>query len=176
MTDITPQRLLIQIEETRSKAAVSESTMTRMGAMNNFLALKECSQHDMNLNNAYNIIATPNLAIDGFLTFPFNFEIVEAYIFSGSSTGSGGTTNLDVKWKPQASGSYASIFSTTPKFAGGTAPAFGSANTTFADTGFTSPVLSKTQFNANDILRFDLLGAATGDVNGAYLKLFIRPR
>lgn len=175
MTAIPASRQIIQQEETRSQAAVSESTMTRMGAMNNFLALKECTAHDFNLNGAYNIVNTPNLAIDGPITYPFNFEIVAAIIYAGNGMGSSGTTEIDVKWKPETGGSFASIFSTTPKFDSTATPFDSARNGATPPTGFTAPVLAKTTFNAFDILHLDLLQAQLGPVNGVYLKLFIRP-
>lgn len=174
MTAITESRAIIQIEETRAQAAVSESTMTRMGAMNNFLALREFTQHDFNINGVYNLVTLPCIALDGFVTYPFAFEIFDVIIYSGSGIGSSGTTELDLKWKPENSGVFASIFTTTPKFNSGAA-ASSSARLGNAQTGFTSPILSKSTFAAYDTLRFDLLSAMVGDVDGAYLKIFIRP-
>ena len=174
MTAIPAARRILQQEETRSQAALSEATMTRFGAMANFLALYESTQHDFNLNGRYNIIATPYQFSDGYITYPFPFEVVDVLVFNGEENGTSGTTEIDVKWKPESSGVFATIFSTTPKFL------FSAGANQFcrignAPTGFTSPILSKTQFAAWDYLRLDVLAAASGDVRGVFVKVFVRP-
>lgn len=174
MSDITPERLMIQQEETRSQAAVSESTMSRVGGAINFINTRHIYQHDWNLNGKYNSVVTPNVGLDGFITYPFAFEIVQFMLFSGENVGSGGITEIDVKWKPELSGAFASIFSTTPKFTNA-AGANESIRIGQSRTGWTAPVLSKTEFDAYDILRFDLLQAVSGDPNGAFAKVWIIP-
>lgn len=174
MTALVGARKILQQEEVRSQAALSEATMARFGQMANFLALYELAQHDFNLNGRYNILATPYQFADGYITYPFPFEIVDILLFNGEVNGSSGTTEIDVKWKPEASGSFATIFSTTPKFA------FNGAANSFCRIGsapanFTSPVLSKSTFAAYDYLRLDVLTACVGDVRGVFAKVFIRP-
>jgi len=174
MTAIPAARRILQQEETRSQAAVSEATLTRFGAMANFLALYEASQHDFNLNGRYNIIAAPYQFGDGYITYPFPFEIVDVMLFNGESNGSSGRTVIDVKWKPEASGAWATIFSTTPKFD------WDASANSFCRIGnnpakFTRPVLSKAQFAAYDYLRLDMLEHPVGDVRGVFVKVFIRP-
>jgi hypothetical protein len=174
MTDIVGSRQFIQEEEVKAQAAVSESTMTRMGSMLNFIAAKEFTQHDFNLNGAYNIIPTPNLAVDGYVTYPFDFEIIDVLVFIGDVQGTSGTTEIDLKWRAEGGGAYASIFSTTPKFT------YLAATGLFTRVGvapahFTAPVLSKTTFAAYDAIRLDVLTAVAGAAKGCFVKLFIRP-
>ncbi len=175
MADITPQRINIQAEEVRYKAAVSESTNTRLGAAINFINYYQAKVWQFNLNGAYNNVTTPNLQVDGILSFPFAWEIVDLYIYAGNAVGSGGTTELDLKWATGAGTSYSSIFSTTPKFTSSA-----SANQTCwvgeSKTGFTTPVLNKTQFDAKDKLRIDLLQAMSGTVEGCGVAVVYRPR
>lgn len=175
MTDVTAERNLLQEEECRSNAAVSEATMTRFAAMANFLALREFTQHDFNLNGKYNMVTIPNLNVDGYVTYPFAWEIIDILLITGSANGSSGTTEIDLKWKPEASGSFATIFSTTPKFTS-SAGAGAVARIGQAAANMTAPVLSKTQFDAYDIVKLDILQAVAGTVNGCFIKLFIRPR
>lgn len=176
MTALNPVRNIIQQEETRFEAAVSEGTLGRVGETLNLISLRQCNQADFNLNGKYNIIATPFYFGDGYITYPFPWEIVDVLLFTGENTGSSGTSEFDIKWIAEAGVSYASICSTTPKYTssapvnrmcriGATPPA-----------GMTSAVLSKTQFDAYDIVKLDVLQAVAGSVNGAYIKIFTRPR
>ena len=165
---------MIQIEETRSQAAVSESVMTRVGGGINFINTAHVYQHSWKLNGFYNVGGAPNLALDGYITYPYAFEIVDVFLFNGSVIGSSGTTEVDVKWKPELSGAYQSIFSTTPK-ADSTSAAFGHIRIGQTATGFTAAVLDKSTFDPYDVLRFDLLQAMAGDPEGLELKTWIRP-
>lgn len=175
MADINPERLFIQQEETAADAAVSESTMSRVGAGINFINSYQANIWQFNVNGRYNIVPTPNNQVDGIVSFPFNWEIVYVYIYSGEAVGSSGTTTLDLKWATFTGTSFASIFSTTPKFTSSALPnqTCGNGQT---KTGFTAPVLSKTTFDAYDKIRFDLLQAQVGAVKGAGIGLVYRPR
>ena len=173
--DLSDRKFLIQQEETKFQAAVSESVMSRVGSMNNFLANRENSQHDFNLNGKFNIIATPYQFGDGYITYPWPWEIVDVFLFTGELVGTSGTSEIDVKWIAEGGVSYASIFSTTPKFTSSASPnrwvRIGQVV-----TGFTAPVLSKSTFDAYDTLRLDVLQTTVGDVNGLFVKIFVRPR
>ena len=175
MSNITPERILIQQEETKFRAAVSESTLSRVGATSNFINLYQLDTIDFKVNGPYNVSVLPNIQFDGLVSFPFKFEVLYAAIYTGPTTASSGTTELDIKWKPYASGAYASIYSTTPKF-NATAAASDLVYNGSSKTGFTVPVLSKTQFDAWDLLRFDILQGVVGNQEGCGLKLFWRPR
>lgn len=175
MADIVEERSIIQQEETAPQAAVSESTMTRVGANINFINLRQLDQVDFKLNGPYNLITPPQVHLDGIITFPFAFEISAIAISNGTNNGSSGTTELDVKWQPyDNSSAYSSIFSTTPKFTPSSAPQDLCFNGD-SKTGFTAPVLSKTTFASKDKLRVDLLQAISGTVDGAGIKIFWRP-
>lgn len=173
MTAIAPRKYTIQTEETTAQAATSESVFTRVGATNNFLAERELDQKDFNLNGLYNIIMI-NSDCDGKITYPYPFEIVTLGIYNGSINGSSGLTELDVKWKPQNSGAFSSIFTTTPKFTSAAA-ADSSCFVGQSVAGFTAPVLLKTTFAAYDQLRIDILQTVVGTVDYAGIKIFSRP-
>lgn len=175
MSQVSPERILIQQEETKFRAAVAESVLSRVGATTNFINLYQLDTIDFKVNGPYNLGTFPNNQFDGIITFPFNFEVLYAAIYTGSLTASSGTTELDVKWKPYSSGAYASIFSTTPKFTSAAAASDLVYNGS-VKTGFTAPVLSKTSFDAWDLLRFDLISGVVGNQDGCGIKLFWRPR
>jgi len=174
MADVSEERVLIQAEEVSYKSAVSEATLYRVAATNNFIAKRQLDTIDFKANGPYNRGPFPNIQFDGIVSFPFAFEIVYAMIYTGPTTASGGTTELDIKWKPYSSGGYASIFSTTPKFTASAAASDAVFNGS-SKTGFTAPTLNKTTFAAWDLLRFDLLQGVSGTQEGCGLKLFWRP-
>lgn len=174
MTQVNPERILIQQEEVAFRAAVAESTLSRVAATSNFTNLYQANMREFMINGPYASIATPNLCVDGIIKFPFPWELVDIYIYSGENTSGSGSTQLDVKWKPFASGSYASIFSTIPNFNSGAAP-FETCGLGQAKAGFVGPILSKSQFDAHDQLRIDLISAVTGGV-GCGIGITFRPR
>lgn len=148
--------------------------MSRVGATANFINLYQANMREFMINGPYGTIATPNLGVDGIVKFPFNWELIDIYIYSGEITSGSGTTEIDIKWKPFASGSYASIFSTTPKFTS-SAAVFETCGLGQTKTGFTAPVLSRTNFDANDQLRIDLMSAINTGV-GCGIGITFRPR
>ena len=178
MSDISPELFQIQQEETAPQAAVSESTMSKVGASNNFNNLFRLPVIEFRVNGPYNLIPLPNIAFDGIRHYPFAWEIGGVAIESGTSNGTSGTLELDIKWQPyDNSAPYVSIFSTTPKFDAATVTANDSCYNGDVKTGFTAPVLAKTQFNAKDKLRMDILQTpSVGDVDACGLVIFIKPR
>jgi hypothetical protein len=175
MTALTDARHLIQEEETRYRAAVSEATMSRMGQTMNFINNRQHSEKQFFLNGRYNVVPTPNLAVDGLAIFEFNAEIIGVWMFN-MFKGTSGTTELDLKWTNQSGGTFASIFSTTPKISS-TAPDFAYVGIGTSGTGLTPPALIKTQFNAGDALRLDLMSAQSGlNVASCGLIVHYRPR
>ena len=174
MADISPERKMIQQEETAPQAAVTESVMSRVGAGINFINTRHYYVKEYCVNGKYNIIL-PNLSIDGTFTYPWPFEIIDIHVRLGQATGISGLSEIDLKWKPETSGTFASIFSTTPKW-NSSAPADSSVRLGVTRTGWTTPVLSKTQFDAWDLIKLDLLQGLNGNVNSFFVTIFTRPR
>lgn len=175
MSDLTEERKNIQIEETRFKAALAQSLFSRLGAAINFINKRHYYQHDWNLNGPYNAVPAPQLAVDGFITYNFPFTIHDVQMWTGSVNGSSGITQFDIKWRPENSGSWVSIFTTMPAF-NYTAPAFTSVRVGQSVAQFDTPVLNKTDFDAYDQLRLDVIQQVGGLPEGAFLKLWMRPR
>lgn len=172
--DITPERKMIQQEETAPQAAVTESVMSRVGAGINFINTRHYYIKEYCVNGKYSLFI-PNLSIDGFFTYPWNFEIVDIVVKLGDATGTSGLSEIDLKWKPETSGTFQSIFSTTPKWTA-SAPVDSSVRLGVSRTGWTTPVLSKTTFDAYDLIRLDILQALAGPVNSFFITIFTRPR
>lgn len=173
MADIIAERKMIQQEETKPQAAVTESVMSRVGGGINFINTRHVYQHDWNLNGQYSSILIKQ-GMDSIITYPFSFQIVDVALIVGAQNGSSGQAEVDIKWRPENSGPFQSIFSTTPKFTNQAQP-FNQVRVGMSVPFMTTPTLSKTVFAAYDQLRMDLLTAPSGDVEGLFLKVWIRP-
>lgn len=192
MADLTPARRNVQLEEVQYKAAVSEATFQKLGASVNFINYYQYKHFEFGFIKAiansgsptYNTF-TPPLVISDNEEFPTNAQIV-AITLQHNTSGSGGTSELDIQWSTQNSGTWASIFSTTPK-ATSAAPSdsqwdlvYNDSTATFASvsttpTGCTVPVFSKTTFNAGDRLRCRAVTNQTGTPNGFTMRIYWRP-
>ena len=174
MSDIPPLRLNVQLEETQFRAAVSESTMQKLGGSVNFINDYQHDTKRFEINGRYPLLTTPFNAIDGLDIVLYDMEIIGAAMFVRQA-GTGSTTELDLKYATTPGGSFTSIFSTTPKIsylAGDFSWCYvGSA---FANT--TAPVLSITDLAAGNAMRCDLIGSQSGDARGCGLIIFHRPR
>lgn len=174
MTMVTPERILIQQEETKFRAAVAESLMSRVAATANHIALYQANIREFSINGAYGNGIYPVEGEDCIIRFPFAWEIVDLYIWAGQVVDGTGQTELDIKWKPFASGTYQTIFSTTPKF-DTNAVEFSTCGIGQANGGFIAPVLSKTQFDPYDQLRMDVISAISNG-EGTGIGIVFRPR
>lgn len=175
MTDLSPALKMIQVEETKDQAAVSQATLSRFGQTNNFIATRHMTSHKWDLNGKYNIVAAPQIGVDGIIDYPFDFTLVDVEMMVGSANGSSGTTEVDIKWRPRNGATWLSIFSTTPKFTSAANP-FDTISVGATLAAMTAPVLSKTTFNALDQLRLDIIQEVAGAPEGMFVKAYIKPR
>lgn len=179
MTDIAGERAIIQQEEVRYRAAVSEATGTKIGKSVNFINFYQHSEKQFFANGTYGNAPTfPQTYVDGLIVFNFNAEIINVWAFS-STPGSGGTTELDIKRSTAPGNAFTSIFSTTPKFTSAH-----SVNGVWVDsagfqpavTGVTAPVLLTTSVDQGDALRLDIITSMTGVPSNAGITVIYRPR
>lgn len=173
MSDITPVRANIQTEAVRFRTAVSESLLSAVGGSINFINDYQFDSAIFRLDGPYDIVAAPQTAVDGLWIMPFNITIFDCAIYNLVG-GSGGTTTLDILRTTGTGGSFATIFSTTPKIAS-TAGNSAYVRVGGAGTGLTAPVLSTTSLNAGDALRLDKLAVQTGGQNCGVI-IYFRPR
>lgn len=162
MTNITPSRQLLQIEELRFRAAVSEATAQRIGGNVNFFLENIYEQKTWFINGNYNILAKPFAGIDG-MEFMFNNStLIDAFMFI-KTAGNSGDTTLDIKYATAPGGSFVSIFTTPPtiNFQAGDY-AWINVGSSLAHT--TAPVLdpSATALSAGTALRCDILDMQGG--------------
>lgn len=187
---VNPLRKLIFIPGARFRSAVSEELIQRLAALNNFNALYQVDTREYFLNGSYNIVATPQTAVDGLYIFEQDYEIVNVSYFHNVA-GSGGTTELDVKISTGVGNPFNSIFTTTPKFTSAavantfalaydrTTPVTGEVWTPSAPvTGVTHGVLTATPIavTKGSAMRVDVLQAMTGDPRNTGITIFVRPK
>lgn len=180
MSDVTPERIILQTEEVSYRAAVSEATFTRVAATNNFISTYQYDTKAFYLNGRYFGKAAPQTGVDGAHIMIFNMEIIGISMFN-LVAGASGTTTLDVKRRTASGGSGTSIFSTKPSIASTAGNnAWVSRVLVPADTilenpsGTTAPVLSTTTLNAGDMITLDTFATQTGAENCG-LILYLRP-
>lgn len=125
---------------------------------------------DMKLNGAYGGTAAYT-GIDGLWIAPSNCQITNVFLYQEIG-GTAGTTDLDLKIKPFASGSFTSIFSTTPKV-DSTASDDEWCGVGDSNTGFTAPILTSLPFAVAEksAIRMDLIGSQTGSAAGVGLLI-----
>lgn len=180
MADITPRRINIQQEEVKYRAAVSEATLSRVGASTNFINEKQYDSRGFFLNGPYGNSAG-STGVDGAWGILFDIDIVGIMMFN-LVAGSSGTTTLDIRrWTATNTGNT-SIFSTKPSITfsapNNTYLFLDIANSTTLEDpvlGRTMPVLSTTQLNAGDMLTMNIDAAMTGAENCGIL-IYYRPR
>lgn len=185
MSDLARLRQNIQLEETRYGAGVSEYTLQKVGGAINFINDRQVMQFHfgiaiatVNLNTpTYSFLSTPFTNFGGPETFPYDSEIVGVSVYH-KTPGSSGTSEIDIEWAAANSGTFASIFSTTPKVAStaGGEDYFDTFANSTTPTGCTLPVLSKTNFDAGDKLRCTIESVMAGNPNGFLVTIYFKPR
>ena len=179
MADIADFRRNVQIEETRYKAAVSESSAQKIGAAVNFINNRQFDTHSFLINGDY-ALGAGTQGTDGIYICPFNMEIV-AIGFFNVEKGTSGTTTFDIHKLSASSvddgsifGTKAAIDSTALNHAFGLKGLIDSIGD-FDGTGVFLPTVTTTEINQGEALRFDLNLAMSGAKN-AGITIYFRPR
>lgn len=156
---------------------VNSGTVLSVGTIPPGSVANQMFTMDFELNGNYSNLSTPSTQLDGLRFFNFNATIINAWAWIRGA-GASGTTNVDIKYVSAPGGSFASIFSTTPKFTS-TSPAAAyvdSTGTVSPPTGTTAGVLSTTSVVAGGALRFDLLGAMVGPTDSVGITVVYKQR
>lgn len=181
MPVIAPIRKNIFEEDVRFRASVSEAVGNKIGSSVNFINERQYDVKNFFINGNYGIMsAYPQLSVDGRCWFQNDAYITGILVYS-DVPGSSGTTELDIKKSSDGGFSWASIFSTTPKF---NSTASGLRHcvvdyvgaTSVTPTGFTAPILITNNFNAGDVLRVDIIQKMAGTPQNCGILLHFRPR
>lgn len=175
MTAITGARNQIQQEEVDFNSSVSEATLTRIGASINFINDHVVTR--VQFGKAGTAYADTDIGTRE--QVPVDAEI--SYIgVQWNDSGSSGTTTMDVHLIRGGS-DQGTIFSTKPAVSsaasnnGSFVRDFVDSVTAGTTTNVTIPVLSTTNLNQGDVLRFDFDAAAPGATD-VILTLAWRPR
>jgi len=160
MTAVPPSRQIMQLEELRFRAAVSEATAQKLGSSVNFFLEEIYEQKAWFVNGGYGVLSTPFVGIDGMEFMFTNATLIDAFMFI-KTAGSSGSTSLDIKYATTPGGSFTSIFSTPPSInyqAGNYAWVY--VGSSFANT--TAPILGTTSLLQGTALRCDILSSQGG--------------
>jgi hypothetical protein len=178
MADLPEARKIIQIEAVQQRGSLSESLFQDIGANQNFHALKQYDKHSWNLNGPF-ALGIGSSGLDGVFPFLFDVEITGFWYYADRI--GVGTTTIDIDWYDSTGANNGSIFSTLPSVDG---TASDSSFTTYRQTDSTTlsnptghalAVLSKTTFDAGDVLKLTLTAAQTG-ASDFQFGIFFRPR
>lgn len=181
MADLSEERINIQTEETRFRAAVSEAVAQRIGKAINFINKRQYQAKTFQINGMYGGASVPNLGIDGAWAMFNNSEIVGLLMYN-LTAGASGTTTLDLKKITSSGGAATSIFSTKPslEYTSGDSAflLYDFLNSTALEnpTGATLPILNSVNLDAGDLLRVDLIAAQAASAANCGLVLYYRPR
>ena len=180
MSDVSPLRKNLQIEELRTGAAASESTMQRVASSVNFWNAYYEGSRGWFLNGNYSILPFPQTGIDGAHFANSNMEIYQIGVYN-LVAGSAGNLSFDIIKHPVGGGTSVTIFTTKPVIpfsAGNNARILTNTLTNtnlYMSPGCTAPVLASNQLNAGDFLTCNIF---SGQTNGqsAGIILALRPR
>lgn len=180
MSDLAPERNIIQEQETQPKASTSTSVMSRIGASSNFILFYMHQEKMWAANGPYNAVSGAQTGIDGGIPILFDMEIVGVSMWN-LVPGSAGVLEMDIKRHTASAQAGTSIFTTTPKlsFSSGINSFLMkrfSDNTVLQNpTGCTQPVLLSSNLFAGDLLTCDILQKQVAGESGGIL-INLRPR
>jgi len=181
MADLSEQRLNIQVEETKFRAAVSEAVAQRLGKAINFINKRQYQAKTFQVNGVYGAAATPLNGIDGAWGMFNNSEIVGICMYN-LTAGASGSTEFDLKKLTSSGDSPVSLFSTKPALSytsgDGAYLFYDFLNSTALEnpTGATQPVLVSPNLDAGDLIRCDLTSAQALSAANCGIILYYRPR
>lgn len=124
------------------------------------------------INGNYGSVTVPATYVDGFFISSESIIIKQIIMFN-QAAGTSGTTELDIKIKPQGSGIWASIFSTTPQILSGAgSDVWVGAGQVIPNT--VAPVLSlPLTIPAYTAMRFDIIQKQAGNPTDCGLILVL---
>lgn len=181
MADVSPLKRNLQVEELRTGAAASESTMQRVASSVNFWNTFYEGTRAWFINGIYDLFPFPQTGIDGVYNVPCNMEIYQLAV-NHNVAGISGNFEIDVIKIPVGGGPQVSIFTQRPIIP------FGAGNfsvihqeflptplTVVASPGVTLATLVSTQLDKGDRLFINIINGQAGG-ESAGLVLMMRPR
>jgi len=180
MTAVPDRRIILQQEEVKYRASVSEATLSRVAAVSNFISHKQHDSKQFSFNGRYFGKGAPQLNIDGAFPILYDCEITGVCLYN-MVAGTSGALEADIRRYTASNTGGSTIFTTRPSISfttGDVAYVF----SRFGDdplvlenpSGTVTPVLSTTTLLAGDLLVVDITDVQIGGENGG-LILFHRP-
>ena len=180
MADLIPERLNIQIEETQYKSAVSESTMSRVGASINFVNKRQHDTKQFFINGKYYVGGASQTGVDGAYAFLKDAEITGIMMFN-LIAGASGTTTLDIVRYTASNTGGSSIFTVKPAIsstAGDNAYVMVDLTPSYTilenPSGTTAPTMALTTVSAGDLIKMNFTSVQAGGEN-AGIVIYFRP-
>ena len=177
MGELVGARKQFYDEDVNARVSVSQALAKKLAQGQQFIHDNQLMRLTFGAVGSYYVASPPLNGVGTIEIIERDSEIVNVWVINHTS-GTAGTTEVDIKKAALGSSVYASIFSTTPKFASTSADndVIDSASViAAAPTGVTRPVLSSNELDAGDKLRFDLITTMTGGAS-VYVIIHIRPR
>jgi hypothetical protein len=168
MSNLPPSRIEVQTGQVQTRRPASELLVQAISGTANHYLERSREPYKFNVNGIYSGQINA-LGVDGLYVFDFDITITNVVLFS-NVPGAGAITELDLK-VGTSGGAYTSIFSTTPK----AAPAHGLyayVGVGGTETGLTAPVLSTTDIDAGQAIRFDIISSMTGNPRDCGLLMY----
>lgn len=174
MTFIPSSPEKLHQEATQGGAAVSESLLSTVGGVTNFI-LDNFTRYDFGVFGG---------SMSGLSTYPFTFQgsiesvlfksVIEKIIIFNEITGSASQTEFYIEKQLAAGGVWTNILSQNGIISNTAADGVYADTTLTAPAGVTLPIVSDAGLEINDKLRFVLASAATGAQNLS-VKIITRP-
>lgn len=165
MSDIPPVKQTIQIESSQTRDPVGESLVQALGGDVNILLLSETYSHTWKMNGPIKQF-NGQLGVDGIFSFRkgYTYEIIDVIMY-GETMGASGTVEIDLKYSTFPSGTWTSIFSTTPKITS-SAAAYTTIGVGDTVSGATAPILTSAPnplaMSAKTRIRMDIISMQAG--------------
>jgi hypothetical protein len=179
VSDVTPLKENVQVEQIEAGAAASESVMQIMAGSNNFWNTYYEGSRGWFLNGPYSTVPGIQTGVDGAIFCPSDMEIYCIGMYN-LVAGSVGDIEFDVI-RHKTDNTSATIFTTRPKipFTSGNdarlVKRFSDNTTLYQSAGSTLPVLVSANLNAGDMLTCNVTLKQTSG-QSAGIVLFLRPR
>lgn len=179
MTDVTPSKKNIQIEEIDFRSPVSEATWSKIGGSTNFINDRQHQIHSFNYNGLTRLFVD-TVGADGVFPCLFDMEIVGLSVFQRRG-GSSSSTIIDMDYFTAPNVNGGSIFTIKPSLtsAGGDFNylVYNALTDTSEEigTGFTAPAFSKTLFDKGDVINC-IIDQAMPDSEDLMVMIHHRPR
>lgn len=180
MSEVTPEKIMLQNEEFDSGAAASEGAMKKLASSAMFWNKFYEGSKAWYLNGPYSTLPFPQIGVDGGHPCWYNMKLF-AISFYNLLAGASGEIEFDIIRHHVGGGPDTSIFTTRPKIpytAGDNARMILDAENDvilFSSAGITKPIFASLDLDAGDFLTLNLIQGQVGGKNAGVI-IGLKPR